>query len=421
MIEEKKLSNGLRVITAPRENTDSVTVLVLVGAGVKHEEKRVSGISHFLEHMLFKGTANLPTPLAVADVIDRVGGVCNAFTGEEYTGYYAKVDHRHVDLALEWVSDIFLHSTFPSPEIRREKGVVIEEMHMQHDDPRDWIHMLWYSLLYGDQPAGWNILGTEKSVSELSQKDILSYKNAWYVPSNTVVCVAGRIDSSRVFRVVKRLFGGMRPSPLAPSVLTQEKQVAPAVLLEFRESAQTHIALGVRAFGLSDERKYGGMLMATILGGMMSSRLFINIREKLGLAYSVSTSCEMDTDVGFLATMAGVKNEGVEKVARVILKEYKRMTREIVSPRDLQKIKDHEIGKMTLQLESSSSFAQFLATQELLEGRILTPEDVYGMIKSVRGSDIRRVAQDIFRNDRLNLAILGPLKNEKPFRNILHL
>ncbi|MDP3982239.1 MAG: pitrilysin family protein [bacterium] len=420
MVSKKTLQNGLRVLAVPRENTESVTVLVLVGAGVKHEEKRISGVSHFLEHMLFKGTKNLPTPLAVADVIDRVGGSCNAFTSEEHTGYYAKVDSRHTDLALEWVADIFLRSTFPSPEMKRERGVVIEEMHMQHDDPKDWIHTLWHSLLYGDQPAGWNILGTEDSVRGLSRKDILLYQQSMYVPSGTVVCVAGKVSAPEVFSKVGKLFKSMGSAPLVSRSKTKEQQYTPALFLEHRETAQTHLALGVRGFALHDPRRYDLLLAATLLGGMMSSRLFTEIREKLGLAYSVGTGNEMDTDSGFFVTMAGVKNEGAEKAIRVILREYKRMTTELVSASDLRKIKEYEIGKTTLQLESSGSLAQFVATQELLEKRILTPEEVYDMIQRVTARSIQRVAREIFRNERLNLAIIGPFQDKKPFQRILH-
>lgn len=415
------LPNGLRIVTIPQKSTKTVTVLVLVGTGSKYENKTVSGISHFLEHMFFKGTKKRPTHLEISESLDRVGGVFNAFTGEDYTGYFAKVDAGHLELALDWVSDIFLHSKLPKGEIEREKGVVIEEMNMYKDMPGSHVQNMWRSLLYGDQPAGWDIVGTKESILNFSREALVDYVSHQYVASNTVVCVAGNITQEKVERIITTKFKNIRTSPFLQKPEVQDHQDAPGVLLEYRKIDQTHIILGARGYNLFHKKRYAQSVLAVLLGGMMSSRMFVEVREKLGLAYSISTMAEADPDVGFFVTQAGLQNENAEKAIATILKEYKKIATSLVSEDELKKAKENMKGKMALGLESSNEQAMFYGLQEILQNDIYLPEKIYDKIDAVSRKDIKLVAKDLFVPEKINLAVLGPFKNTKKFQKLLRI
>jgi predicted Zn-dependent peptidase len=419
MVKKTVLKNGLRVLTIPQKGTRTVTVLVLVGTGSKYETREQNGISHFLEHMFFKGTTNRPNATEVAEVLDCVGGAFNAFTGEDYTGYYAKVDATHWKLALEWVADIFVNSLLPVKEIEKEKGVVLEEIHMYRDNPARHVDDLWTHLLYGDQPAGRNIAGSEKSVLGLSRAMLKEYVKNQYVGSNTVVCIAGNINQEEAMRKAGKLFGSLSQLKAREKSPVKEEQKRPEILVEQRKIDQTQLVLGVRGYKLGDSKQYAQHLLATMLGGMMSSRLWVEVREKRGMAYSIGTSSECDPDTGYLATSAGVKNANAKKTIQLTLREYRRFKKEKVAVVELRKAKDHEKGKMALQLESSNAKAQFYSSREILEGRILTPEQIYDKIESVGIGDIQEAANDLFQPAKLNLAMLGPIDNKESFVKLL--
>jgi len=421
MFKKITLKNGLRIILVPQRSTQAVTVLVLVGTGSKYEKKEINGISHFLEHMMFKGTKKRPTPKEISEVLDRVGGIYNAFTGQDYTGYFAKVEASKFDLALEWVADIFLNSLLPQKEIQKEKGVIIEEINMNYDNPMSYVEILWYRVLYGDQPAGWDITGTKDTVLKMSREKLMAYRQKQYVAQNTIVCVAGRIEKEEAIRKIKKYFARLLPgSPLKkPPVI--EEQKAPNVLLHPRKTDQTHLCLGVRGYNFFHSQKYAQDVLGVILGGMMSSRLFIEIREKLGIAYYIKTEVESNPDTGYLVTQAGVDNKNVEKAIVTILKEYKKISQKAISSKELQKAKDNLIGKMVLLLESSDAKASFYATQELLKKEILTPAKIYDKIKKVSRRDVLKVAQSIFQPQKLNLALIGPFKEKEKFQELLTL
>lgn len=419
MFNKIVLESGLRIITLPQKNTKAVTVLVLVGTGSKDETKELNGISHFLEHMFFKGTKKRPSTTLIAETLDRIGGIYNAFTSEEYTGYFAKVDSLHWDLALEWVSDIFFNSLLPEQEIERERGVIIEEINMYQDHPMDYIGVLWPKLLYGDQPAGWPVAGTKDSVSRISRADLISYMERQYTASNTIVCIAGNIDEKRVVTKTKEYFSKIRVVDPKKRKKVIEKQTTPQCLVEERNTDQSHICLGVRAFNIFHRHRYNQEVLAVILGGMMSSRLFIKVRERLGLAYYIHTSVSADRDTGFLVTAAGLHNNKVEKGIEVILKEYKAMCSKRVSNEELQKAKDFIKGKMSLTLETSDAKANFFAIQELLKSQILTPEQIYRELDKITTDDIIELAREIFRPEKLNLAIIGPFKDETKLQSLL--
>ncbi len=419
MFKKTKLANGLRIITAPVRGTKAVTVLVLVATGSKHEKREENGISHFLEHMFFQGTRKRPNQLKIAETLDRVGGAYNAFTGKEYTGYWAKVSSSYLDLALDWVADIFLNSKIEERKIQKERKVIIEEINMYLDTPTNYIWTLWEELLYGDQPAGWPILGKKENIIKLKRRNLLDYLKKHYCPQNTIVCVTGDIDSALAERKTKEYFGKMRKTKPVPKIEVVEKQTKPQVLLYSKKTDQTHLCLGLRGYGLKDSRKYSQLILAVLLGGMMSSRLFNSVRVKAGLAYYINTTAQSYTDTGYLVTSAGVANQKLEKAINLILKEYRALKEKKIKNSELQKAKDYLKGSLTLKLEGSEDQALFYGTQELLENKILTPEQILKKIDRVTSKDIREISQEIFAPENLNLALIGPSKDKKKLMNLL--
>jgi len=420
VFKKTTLKNGLRIITVPQKGSFSATVLVLVRTGSKYETKEISGISHFLEHLFFKGTKKRPSPLGIAEPLDKIGGIYNAFTSEEYTGYFAKVEASHLDLALDWVSDIYLNSLLPRKEIEKERGVIIEEINMYLDTPMIYIGELWKRLLYGNQPAGWEIVGTKESVAKIKREQILNYMKSQYVASDTIICLAGKINS-RMVGEVKKYFSGIKKTQPKSKSPVIEKQSKPQAILFSKQTDQAHLSLGVRAYSLFHPQRYTQEILGIILGGMMSSRLFVEIREKLGIAYYIKTIIDSDPDTGCLVTQAGVDNRKVDKAISTILKEYKKISQKKIPKNELKKAKDYIKGKTALLLESSDALASFYAGQELLENRILTPEEIFKKIDKISRDDILRVAKDIFQPQKLNLALIGPFKNKEKFKKLLHL
>lgn len=408
------------MITVPQKETKAVTVLVMTGTGSKYEEKKLSGISHFVEHMVFKGTKKRKGPIKVAEELDKIGGDMNAFTGEEYTGYYAKVDAAHLDIAMDWVSDIFINSTIPEEEVNKERGVVIEEIKMFDDNPMRNIGDAWRKALYGDQPAGWFIGGTKESVLNIKREDMLEYVHAQYNAKNTVVCIVGNFKEKQALELAKKSFSKIPASVTRTKVQVIEKQSEPNVYILNKKTKQTTMALGVRGYNHLHPDKYVMDIIATLLGGMMSSRLFEEVREKLGAAYYVATYNDNETDSGSLSTFAGIDSSKMNKVIETILKEYKKLKEVKVSDKELKKNKDYLKGKIILGIESSDAKASFYCTQELLKNKITSVEEIIKKIEKVTANDIMRVAKDIFKEEKLNLAIIGPYKGkEEEFKKLL--
>jgi predicted Zn-dependent peptidase len=421
MFQKTVLKSGLRIITTPMKNTEAVTVLILVGTGSKYERKEVNGISHFLEHLYFKGTKKRPTPIAVAETLDKVGGIFNAFTSEEYTGYFAKVSTSNFELALDWVSDIFLNSILPEKEIEKERGVIIEEINMTLDNPMSHIQNLWSQLLYGDQPAGRPITGAKENIKTISREDLVRYRESQYVAENTIISIAGNINLKKCLEKVKKYFSKIKNLKPEKKEKVIEKQEKPKVLLHFKETDQAHLCFGVRAYNIFHPLRYAQELLALILGGMMSSRLFVEIRGKLGMAYYINTDINTNPDTGYLVTQAGVDNTKIEIAVSTILEEYKKISQKIVSNEELKKAKDNITGRMSLLLESSDAQASFYSSQDLLEKKILTPKEIFNQINKISSDDILKVARDIFRPEKLNLALIGPFKDKTKFQKLLEI
>lgn len=404
--------NGLRLITVPMEHTKAATVLVMVGTGSRYETKDINGISHYLEHMMFKGTEKRPGYLDISMELDSIGAEYNAFTSKEYTGYYAKAGLENFDLILEVVSDIFLNSKFDLEEIEKERGVIIQEINMNFDNPMRHIGDLYEELVYGDQPLGWNVAGTKEIILAMKPEKIREYFDTHYFAKNTVVAVAGNIDPAKVKAQVNKHFANIRQQSLLKPLPVRIKQDGPGLKILNKKTDQSHIILGARGYDLFHPKKEALALMAVILGGGMSSRLFVEVREKRGLAYYVSAGADSYLDTGDFSAWAGLEKTKLSSALEVILQEFGKFKKEKVSEKDLQKAKDYVKGKMAISFESSDDLASYYATQELLRKEILTPEEKFAKLNLVTAEDIWEAANDIFKEDKLNLAIIGPIEED---------
>jgi predicted Zn-dependent peptidase len=401
------------------KDNPTVTVLVLVEAGSKYETKEVNGISHFLEHMCFKGTIKRPKAIDISKELDSIGSQYNAFTAQEYTGYYAKSDAKHFKKIFDVVSDIYLNSTFPETEMQKEKGVIIEEINMYEDMPNRHVQDLMMELLYGDQPAGWNIAGEKKNIIGMKRDDFITYKKAHYLPGATTLVVSGHVAEKEVMKEVERIFGTIENSKKSKKLKVVEKQNKPEVLLKFKKTDQTHFVLGVRTYDLFNKKNAVLSLLGGVLGGGMSSRLFQKLREEMGVGYYVRAYNDVYTDHGFFQVSAGVDNKRIEEVIEAVLEECRKLMREVVSEEELNKVKECLIGNMKLSLESSDDIANFYGGQELLKKEIKSAEEKAKELRKVTAKDIKKLANEIFKDEKLNLAIIGPFKDKVKFSTIL--
>jgi predicted Zn-dependent peptidase len=415
--------NGLRLITAPMKETQTVTVVVAVAAGSKYENKKNNGLSHFLEHMFFKGTKKRPNTKDIASAMDNVGGEFNAFTSQESTVYYTKVDSKHLDLALDVVSDIYLNSKLDEKEINRERGVILQEINMYEDTPMLLVQEMFEELLYGDQPAGWRIIGPKENIERMRRRDFTDYMRKLYTAPNTVVCVAGNLEHEDVSKKVAKMFGSAKGGKINTKPKTREKQAGPQIKIRHKKTDQAHLVLGARAYDMFHPDRFALSLLSNILGGTMSSRLFLSVRERLGLAYYISAAYENSSDSGYLSIRAGVDIDPkkIEKTLKTIIGEIKKIRDRKISEKELQKAKDNLRGRTALSLESSDEVASFLVGQELAKRKIDSPDKILARIDKVTANDILKVARDIFVNDKLNLAIIGPVENSKFLERILNL
>ncbi len=416
--QKDTLSNGLRVILAPQKDARATTLLVLVEAGSKYEVKELNGISHFLEHMCFKGTTKRPRPIDIAVELDRIGAEYNAFTGHESTGYYAKGDAQHFDLILDVVSDLYLNPVFDPKEIDTERGVVIEEINMYEDTPMRKVQELFLEVVYGDQPAGWPLGGQKEIIRAIQKEDFLKYRGEHYLANATVVIAAGALPEDAKEKI-ETAFSGMPQGLKSGKLAVVEEQEKPAVAIQYKDSDQTHFVLGVRSFHVFDKRKYPLEVLGAILGGGMSSRLFQKVRGELGAAYYVRSGADFFTDSGIFASSAGVDHTKLDLTITSILGEYARLKNERVSEDELQKAKDYLKGGLVLSMETSDELASFYGGQEIVTRTTLTPEEVFAKVDAVTSEDVQNVARDIFKDGLLNLALIGPIKERERFEEIL--
>ncbi len=414
-----KLKNGLRVLMVPQPQSLTATAMVSVEAGSKYETKKINGLSHFLEHMCFKGTTKRPTALEISSELDGLGAQYNAFTSQESTSYYAKVKKDNFGEILDVVSDMYVDPVFDAGEIEKERGVIIQELNMYEDTPMRRVQELFMQRVYGDQPAGWDIGGRKEVIRKLTRDDFIAYRKKHYVPQATIITLAGKFEPKKALKEIARHFAVLKPGPKGRKLPVKESQRRPEELVRFKDVDQSHIVMGFRAFDAHDKRKYALQLAAEILGGGMSSRLFQKVREELGAAYYVRCEPDLYTDHGLIAMSAGLDHSKIEAALQAALGEFTRLKEEKVSAADLKKAKEHFIGELFLSLEGSDAIAGFYASQELLGlGGLKAPEEVAQRIGAVTTAEIQAVAKSVFTGRNLNLAVIGPFK-KRSFRRLL--
>ncbi|HEX7255844.1 MAG TPA: pitrilysin family protein [Gaiellaceae bacterium] len=418
VFQREVLPNGLRLLSAPMSQVQSVACFIMLAAGSRYETPETSGIAHFAEHMFFKGTENRPTAQIIGNELDGIGAEFNAFTGKEYTGYYVKCAAEHRQRAFDVLVDMLRHSTFDPEEIEREKGVIIEEMNMYFDTPRDYIGGVYHHLLYGDTPLGWDIIGRKETVRAATRDTFLEYVNRWYTAPKMVVGLAGNFDEA-ARREIEELLGDVEagdpggPEPL-PGV-----DGSPGVHIHTKESDQAHIAMGVPSYPLSHPDRYALQLLGTVLGTGMSSRLFTEVRERRGLAYYVFATNHSYTDTGTLYSQAGVDINRIDEAIETIARELKKIAAEPVPADELEKSKNVAKGRFVLTTESPHGMIMFGLRREVLEGEAEEPEDVLAGIDAVSVEDVQRVAQDVIGSNGLKLALIGPFDDPERFEKIL--
>ena len=415
----ERLDNGLRILTAPMESAQSVTCAIMLAAGSRYETKETNGIAHFSEHMFFKGTEKRPTARDISKEIDAIGGEFNAFTGKEYTGYYVKCAAESRDVALDVLVDMLRNSTFQPDEIEREKGVIIEEMNMYYDTPRDFISGVYEELLYGDQPLGWDIIGRKETIRDATRETFLDYTGRWYHPDRMVVGLGGAVGADAIAKV-EQLLGDLPGEPTGmPLALEPVDGNGSQVKIHRKESDQAHLCLGVPSYPLDHPDRYSLQMLATVLGTGMSSRLFTEVRERRGLAYYVFGINHSYTDAGSLYAQAGVDINRADEAVQTVVTELRKIVEEPVGSEELEKSRNLAKGRFLLQLENPQGMILFGLRREVLEGAAVDPSEVQEGLDAVTAEDVQRIAQDVIGGNGLNLALIGPFDGAEKFEALL--
>ncbi len=423
---EFKLTNGTQVIMAPLKETQAVTVLVLVPAGSRYEQPATNGVAHFIEHLMFKGTDRRPTALDISKELDGVGATYNAFTGKEYTGYYIKIASQHLELGLDVLSDMLFASSFKKEEIERERGVILEEIKMYQDNPLLYIEDLFEQTIYQGNPLGWSIAGEAPGFKKITRPQIITFKDRHYQPRNLLVVLAGQLDGAPAKKLLQKYFG-TRPNHARDKKSTDFTKIkitphtAPKINFRRQKSEQVQIALGFPAYQHNHPRHYALDLLSIILGGNMSSRLFIKVRERNGLAYHIHAEANSYRDVGDFVIRAGVGQGNVTKALELISSELRDVLKNGVTEQELDRAKEFLKGKITLSLEDSAKIAEWYAQQRLFSEHILNPEQKIAHYNLVSSADIQQVARQIFLPRHINLALIGPTYRQEALRRSLEL
>ncbi len=421
MFYKKNLKNGIRTLLAPVPGTKTVTILVLFGVGSRYEHKRINGISHFIEHMMFKGTHKRPTALSISKELDGVGAQYNAYTSKDVTGYWVKLDSTKLSLALDIVSDMLSNSTFQDAELQREKKVICEEIHMYKDNPIMYVDTLLEKIMFEPSSLGWDIAGDDKTVLAMTRNDLVKFRDAHYRGKNVVIGIAGNIEHEKGFALLESYFGKSRGGVIKENVFKkfdEPKRTKPTVLVSYKETEQVQIALGFYGYHYNHKDIYALSLLTILLGVGMSSRLFVNVREKHGLCYSIHAGYESFHDTGSFVVQAGLDKTRVHKAINLIMKELFKVKKQGVTKEELIRAKEYVRGKSAIQLEDSLSVASWYANQEVHHNELLTPEEKLTRYAQVSHEDIKRVAQKLF-SQQPHLAVIGPYKDEKEFINVL--
>lgn len=414
------LKNGMRIITVPLMESQSAIGMVLVETGSDFETKEQNGLSHFLEHMVFKETTNR-TGDQIKLELDGMGAASNAFTSNEFTGYYAKASKEKISKIIDLISDLYLNPTFPQKDIDIERGVIIEEINMYEDLPQRTVLDMWEELLYPNTSAGRTVIGPKENILAFNQKDFVSYHAKHYTPSKTVCVVAGNIDEKIVLKQIKSIFEKLPIKSASKRAKIKQSQKSADIKIKYKKTDQAHLVLGFRAFDQYDKRNYALKLAGTILGKGFSSRLFTKMRDELGMCYYTRANLDTSTDRGSFFVHAGVTVGRTQEAVEVIMQEFKKIRDEVIPKEELQKAKDFLLGHFAIGLETSEDVADYFGFQELLHDKILQPKDYIAKIKAVTTEDIQKVLKQIMKQDKLNLALIGPFqeKESKSFQKML--
>lgn len=418
MFQRETLDNGVRLLTSHNDDAPSATALVMFGVGSRYETAAQCGIAHFAEHMFFKGTERRPTARDISVEVDGIGGDFNAFTGKEYTGYYVKCAAEHLDLAVDVLADMLLHSKFDGEEIEREKGVILEEMNMYRDLPQRYVGNVYDQLLYGDTPLGWDIVGTEDVIKGADRDLFRGFIDRWYTANRVVVGLAGNVSQSAKAKVSEAFLDipDANEGTRAPAEWSQD---GPQVRVHYKESEQAHLLLGMRSIGLESPDRYALGVMNAILGGGMSSRLFTEIRERRGLCYYVYSHHDAYVDAGSVVVAAGVDTGRIDLAITTILEELAKMAKDGPDESEFTKAKNYLKGKFVLGVEDPRGLIMFGARREVVEGGYWEPAQALAAIDAVTIEDVRRVARETFDVRNANLAIVGPYDDTARFEKLL--
>ncbi len=411
MYNKTVLDNGLRVIISSMPHSHSVCVAILVGAGSCYEGQNEAGISHFAEHVFFKGTKRRPTAKEISQDIEGVGGIINGGTDKEVTIFWAKVASSHFPVALDVLADLLLNSRFDAKDIEKERHVVMEEINMNLDLPREKVSMLIDEMLWPEQPLGREVIGDKETIALIMREQILNYIARRYMPNNTVVSVAGDIQSKEAVAQIDKLLGKWAIGELSTGYISNDEQTEARLRIEPRDGEQAHLSLGVHGFSHSHPQRFALGLLNTVLGGGMSSRLFTEIREHKGLAYDIHSYAEHFRDSGALIVYAGVDPKKVEAAVAAILEEIAKLKRGI-TPSELTRAKELSKGRLLLRLEDSQNVALWLGSQEILNQRILSIDEVISIVDAISIDDLQWVTEKVLISNKLNLAIVGPVKRD---------
>ncbi|APV45433.1 putative Zn-dependent peptidase [Dehalogenimonas formicexedens] len=419
MYRKTVLPNGLRLLSQEMPHTLSVSVCIFVGTGSRYELEPVSGISHFIEHCLFRGTEKRPTSRAISESIEGIGGILNEGTDRETTVYWAKAPRDHFVSTLDTLSDMLLHSKFDPSDIEKERQVIVEEIHMSEDQPDQKACQLIDTVLWPGHPLGRDIAGTEKSVGAITRDDMGTYMAEHYLPENTVVAIAGGVSEKDIVASIEQKLGNWQPGsrktpPFSPFTGADGRRL----VLETRDIEQDHFLLALPALSIADPRRYTESLLNVILGEGMSSRLFSEIRDKLGLAYAIHSYAEFLKDTGAVTVAASVDPDNLLKALEAVIKELN-LLKTTLTAQELAKAKELSKGRLALRLEDSRHVASWLGGQEILTGEVLTPQDVIRRIEAVTLDDLRDLADELIREDKMRLSLVGPVADEKPFNHLI--
>lgn len=408
MLHETRLENGLRVLTFTMPQTRAVSVSLFVGVGSRYEADEVGGASHFIEHMLFKGTTRRPTARHIAEAIEGIGGYSNAYTDQESTTYWAKVAAPHFAEAADVLTDMLRHSTFDPGEIEKERRVIVEEINMTMDAPDQWMGILLGQAVWPDHPLGRDVAGTRETVAGITRGQLLDYMGRYYLPERSVVSVAGNVTDREVVETMAERLAEWPGAPVKGFLPAPEALPATRWLVEDRPTEQGHLCLALPGLPRSHPDRFTLGLLNAVLGEGMSSRLFLEVREAQGLAYAVDSTLSMLDETGLLVVYAGVDPGQAPRAIRAVLAELDRLRQEPVPEAELNKSREYVKGRLVLGLEDSGAVSAWYGRQALLYQEMLTPDDVLAAYEAVSAEDVQRLAQTLFTGDHLYMSAVGP-------------